>query len=314
MNTDTRVKTKRLQLDILTPGSRLDKYLAQILPQFSRSYIKKLIDQSYILLNGQPTKASQKLNETDKITVILPAPLTYPSPESIPINVIYEDEDILVLDKPFGLTTHPAPGHPNHTLVNAILAYCPSITTSAELTRAGIVHRLDKDTSGLIIIAKNDFSRKYLADQFKDRTVKREYLVLVQGRLSPRQGIIEAPIGRDPHHRKRMTIVEAGKEASTKYKVREYLGNYTLIEVVPLTGRTHQIRVHMSAIGYPVAGDAVYGVKVPFLNRQFVHAYCLGFRLPSNNQYREFTSSLPEDLKQALQYLAAISRDSFTLG
>jgi len=311
---DTKAQIETLQFNTPIAGSRLDKYLAQVLPQFSRSYIKKLSHQSYILVNGQAAKASQKLNKTDQITVILPPPLTHPSPESIPISVIYEDEDILVLDKPSGLITHPAPGHPNHTLVNAILAYCPTITTSGELTRAGIVHRLDKDTSGLIIIAKNDFSREELSIQFKNHTVKKGYLVLVKGKLSPRQGIIEAPIGRDPHHRKRMTITEGGKEASTKYTVREYLGSYTLIEVVPLTGRTHQIRVHLAAIGYPVVGDTVYGVKAPFLNRQFVHAYCLGFHLPSNNQYREFASPLPEDLKQALQYLAAISRDSFTLG
>jgi 23S rRNA pseudouridine1911/1915/1917 synthase len=175
---------------------------------------------------------------------------------------------------------------------------------SNELMRPGIVHRLDKDTSGLIVIAKNDFAREYLVAQFKSRTVTKGYLVLVRGRLSPEQGIIEAPIGRDPHRRQRMAIVETGKQASTQYQVRKYFDNYTLVEVSPLTGRTHQIRVHLSAIGYPVVGDSIYGIRWAHLNRQFIHAYCLGFRLPSTKQYREFTSPLPTDLQQALDQLA----------
>jgi 23S rRNA pseudouridine1911/1915/1917 synthase len=170
--------------------------------------------------------------------------------------------------------------------------------------RPGIVHRLDKDTSGLIILAKNDFAREYLVAQFKSRTVTKGYLVLVKGKLSPKQGIIEAPIGRDPHSRRRMAIAEAGKEATTQYRVRKYLDNYTLVEVTPLTGRTHQIRVHLSAIGYPVVGDPIYGIKSAHLSRQFIHAYRLGFYLPSTKQYQEFTSPLPTDLNQALEYLA----------
>jgi len=209
----------------------------------------------------------------------------------------------LVIDKPAGLTVHPAPGHPSHTLVNAVLAHCPSLATSNELMRPGIVHRLDKDTSGLIVIVKNNFAREYLAAQFKNRTVTKGYLVLVRGRLSPEQGVIEAPIGRDPRSRRKMAIVKTGKEASTQYQVRKYLDNYTLVEVAPLTGRTHQIRVHLSAIGCPVVGDPVYGIKSAHLNRQFIHAYRLGFRLPSTEQYQEFTSPLPIDLEQALEYL-----------
>jgi len=169
--------------------------------------------------------------------------------------------------------------------------------------RPGIVHRLDKDTSGLIVIAKNNSAREYLIAQFKDRTVIRGYLALVKGRLSPEQGVIEAAIGRDPHKRRKMAIVEAGKEAITRYQIRQYLNKYTLVEVTPLTGRTHQIRIHLSAIGYPVIGDPLYGTKSAYLNRQFVHAYRLGFRLPSTKQYREFTSPLPVDLEQALEYL-----------
>jgi 23S rRNA pseudouridine1911/1915/1917 synthase len=297
-------KTKALQFNSPVPNTRLDKYLTQVLPQFSRAYLQKLIEQGYVLVNGQMTKASQRLNEADRITVEVPPLPGRPLAESISLAIIYEDEDILVIDKPAGLTVHPAPGHPSHTLVNAILAHCPGLSMSSEPMRPGIVHRLDKDTSGLIVIAKNDFAREYLAAQFKRRAVTKGYLVLVKGRLSPQQGIIEAPIGRDPHRRQRMAIVESGKEATTRYQVRKYLNTYTLVEVTPVTGRTHQIRIHLSAIGCPVVGDPIYGIKSAYLNRQFIHAYRLGFRLPSTKQYREFTSPLPVDLEQALEHLA----------
>jgi 23S rRNA pseudouridine1911/1915/1917 synthase len=303
MNAATSPKTKTLQFNSPVPDIRLDKYLTQVLPQFSRAHLQKLIEQGYILVNGQITKASQRLNKADRITVELPPLPGRPLAEPIPLTIIYEDEDILVIDKPAGLTVHPAPGHPSHTLVNAIVAHCPSLAISNELMRPGIIHRLDKDTSGLIVIAKNDFAREYLAAQFKSRTVTKGYLVLVKGRLSPEQGIIEAPIGRDPHRRQRMAIVEAGKEATTQYQVRKYLDTYTLVEVIPLTGRTHQIRIHLSAIGYPVVGDPIYGIKSAHLDRQFIHAYRLGFRLPSTKQYQEFTSPLPMDLEQALKHL-----------
>jgi len=289
MNTTASPKIKTLQFKSPVPNIRLDKYLTEVLPQFSRAYLQKLIEQGYVLVNGQMPKASQRLNKADRITVELPPLPGRPSVEPIPLAIIYEDADILVIDKPAGLTVHPAPGHPSHTLVNAILAHCPSLTMSNELMRPGIVHRLDKDTSGLIVIAKNDFAREYLAAQFKSRTVTKGYLVLIKGRLSPKQGIIEAPIGRDPHRRQRMAIVEAGKEATTQYQVQKYLGDYTLVEVTPLTGRTHQIRIHLSAIGCPVIGDPIYGIKSARLNRQFIHAYRLGFRLPSTQQYQEFT-------------------------
>jgi 23S rRNA pseudouridine1911/1915/1917 synthase len=304
MNATTDPKIKTLQFNSPVPDIRLDKYLTQVLPQFSRAYLQKLIVQGCVLVNGQRTKANQRLNRVDRITVELPPLAVHPLAEPIPLTIIYEDEDILVIDKPAGLTVHPAPGHPSHTLVNAVLAHCPGLAMSNEPMRPGIVHRLDKDTSGLMVIAKNDFAREYLATQFKSRTVTKVYIVLVQGRLSPEQGVIEAPIGRDPHSRRRMAIVEAGKEATTQYRVWKYLDNYTLIEVTPLTGRTHQIRIHLSAIGCPVVADPIYGVKSAHLNRQFIHAYRLGFRLPSTKQYQEFTSPLPVDLEQALQYLA----------
>jgi len=304
MNATTNHKVKTLEFNSPVSDIRLDKYLTQVLPQFSRAYLQKLIVQGYILVNRQRTKTNQRLSNVDRITVELPPLPVYPLAEPIPLTIIYEDEDILVIDKPAGLTVHPAPGHPSHTLVNAILAHCPDLAMSNELMRPGIVHRLDKDTSGLIVIAKNDSAREYLAAQFKSRTVTKGYFILVKGRLSPDQGIIEAPIGRDPHSRRRMAIVETGKEATTRYQVRKYLDNYTLVEVTPLTGRTHQIRVHLSAIGYPVVGDSLYGTKSVHLNRQFIHAYRLGFYMPSTKQYQEFIAPLPVDLEQALEHLA----------
>jgi 23S rRNA pseudouridine1911/1915/1917 synthase len=303
MNTATNHRVRTLQFDSSVSDIRLDKYLTRVLPQFSRAYLQKLIMQGHILVNGQRTKAKQKLSNVDRITVELPPLPAYPLAEPIPLTIVYEDEDILVIDKPAGLTVHPAPGHPSHTLVNAILAHCPGLTMNNELMRPGIVHRLDKDTSGLIVVAKNDSAQEYLSAQFKNRTVIKGYLVLVKGKPYPEQGIIEAPIGRDPYSRRRMAIVETGKDATTRYQVRKYLDDYTLVEVAPLTGRTHQIRVHLSAIGHPVVGDPLYGTRSTHLSRQFIHAYRLGFCLPSTEQYQEFAAPLPVDLEQALEHL-----------
>jgi len=258
MNASTDPRARKLQFNAPTPDIRLDKYLTQVVPQFSRAHLQRLIEQGYVLVNGRKTKASQSLTRSDRITVELPPSPGHPLPESIPLTVIYEDDDTMVIDKPAGLTVHPAPGHPSHTLVNAILAHCPGLTMNNDIMRPGIVHRLDKDTSGLIVIAKSDFAREYLVAQFKNRTVNKRYLVLVKGRLSPEEGIIEAPIGRDPHRRRRMAVMESGKEATTQYQVRRYLHDYTLVEVSPVTGRTHQIRIHLSAIGCPVVGDPTY--------------------------------------------------------
>ena len=312
MNTTAKSEIKTIQLSVPALGMRLDRYVAQALPRFSRSHIQKLVEQGYILVIGRRAKASQRLNGSDRIIVNLPSPAR-PTAEPTPLTIVYEDKDILVVDKPAGLVVHPAPGHPSQTLVNAVLAHCPNLAMSDDLIRPGIVHRLDKDTSGLIVIAKNDRARQYLVDQFKSHAVTKGYLVLIKGRLSPKQGVIEAPIGRDPHNRKRMAIVETGKEAITQYQVERYLSSYTLLNVIPRTGRTHQIRVHLSAIGYPVVGDLVYGTKskreaiASGVKRQFIHAYRLGFRLPSTKEYQEFTSPLPLDLEQALKFL---TRDS----
>jgi len=286
-------------------GVRLDKYVAEKCPELSRTQAQKLVADGNITVNDRVAKAGVKLHVGDRVNIILPPPPPSPlSPEAIPLNILYEDNDLLVIDKPAGLSIHPAPGHYSHTLVNAILAYLPSLPESDDSLRPGIVHRLDKDTSGVMVVAKNSVAQASLINQFKARSVAKAYLVLVKGRLVPGEGVIEAPIGRDPRNRKRMAVVAEGKEARTQYFVIKHVGDYTLVEVRPETGRTHQIRVHLSAIGYPVVGDPVYGVKSPHLSRPFLHACRLGFQSPSTGEYVEFTSNLPPDLEQALKAIA----------
>ena len=285
------------------PGARLDKYVGEKCPELSRTQAQRLIADGYITVNGGVAKASLKLGVGDRVNIIIPpAPPSPLSPEAIPLNIIYEDDDLLVIDKPSGLTIHPAPGHPSHTLVNAILSHLADLPDDS--LRPGIVHRLDKDTSGVMVVAKNSLAQADLISQFKAHSVVKAYLVLVKGHLTPENGVIEAPIGRDPRNRKRMAVVTEGREARTEYRVIKYIDNYTLLEVRPETGRTHQIRVHLSAIGYPVVGDKVYGVKSAHLSRQFMHACRLGFKLPSTGKYVEFTSELPSDLEQALEDIA----------
>ena len=285
--------------------ARLDKYVCQECPELTRTQVQRLIGEGYITVNDRMTKAGLKLNLGDRINIIIPpTPPSHPSPEALPLTIIYEDNDLLVIDKPAGLTIHPAPGHPSHTLVNAILSYLPDLPDTGDSLRPGIVHRLDKDTSGVMMVAKNREAQAKLISQFKAHAVVKAYLVLVKGHLTPENGVVEAPIGRDPRNRKRMAVVAEGKEARTHYQVIKYLGDYTLLEVRLETGRTHQIRVHLSAIGYPVVGDTTYGVKSAQVPRQFIHASRLGFNLPSTSEYAEFTSELPADLEQALKDIA----------
>jgi 23S rRNA pseudouridine1911/1915/1917 synthase len=298
--------TKKLELIANRSGVRLDKYVAEEYTELSRSYIQRLIVNGHVTVNNCVVKGSLKLNVGDRVVLVIPPPApSTPLPEEIPLVIVYEDNDLLVIDKPAGLTVHPAPGHPSHTLVNAVLAHCPDIEINGSV-RPGIVHRLDKNTSGLIIVAKNDAAHRDLSDQIKNRSVIKRYLVLVEGCLSPDRGIIEAPIDRDPSHRKRMAVVSEGREAFTQYQVIKHMDNYTLLEVTIKTGRTHQIRVHLSAIGFPVVGDEVYGRMSPSLNRQFVHACYLGFKLPSSGEYIELRSDLPVDLEEALERISLL--------
>ncbi|MBN1863005.1 MAG: RluA family pseudouridine synthase [Dehalococcoidales bacterium] len=297
---------KILSLVVSEPGMRLDRYLAEKYPELSRTQAQKLVAGGLVTVNDQVAKSGLKLNTGDRLRVKLPPPPNASlSPEAMPLNIVFEDSDLLVIEKPAGLTVHPAPGHPSHTLINAVLAHVPDLPPADDLKRPGVVHRLDKDASGLMVVAKNSRAQLDLISQFKARSVVKAYLVLVRGQVTPDDGVIEAPIGRDPRHRKRMAVVAQGegREARTQYHVVRHIGEATLLEVKPETGRTHQIRVHLSAIGYPVVGDKVYGSRADKLPRLFLHACRLGFKLPSTGEYQEFTSSLPPDLELVLAEL-----------
>jgi len=294
-----------LQLTVDVPDVRLDKFLAGRCPGISRSQLQKLIEQDMVLVNGNGARSAQKLNLGDMVAVSLPSPASdQAEAEQIPLNVVYEDECLLVVDKPAGLTVHPAPGHSRHTLVNALLAHCPSLARLPWRDRPGIVHRLDKDTSGLMVVAKSTEVQEHLIQQFSSRSVQKMYLALVDGLITQREGVVEGPIGRDPDDRKLMAIVEGGREARTRFRVLEYRDNHTLLEVTPETGRTHQIRVHLAAIGYPVFGDRLYGRKSPHLRRQFLHAARLSFKHPVTGEQLDFSSPLPPDLQQTLDRLS----------
>jgi 23S rRNA pseudouridine1911/1915/1917 synthase len=285
---------------------RLDRYVASRVTSLSRSRIQQLVGQGLITVNRAPAKASRLLRPGDVIRVRVPSTEeTTPVPQRIPLKVVYEDQDLVVVDKPAGMVVHPAHGHKNGTLVNALLARYPDLPFDKD-NRPGIVHRLDKDTSGLILVAKNETARQHLQRQFKRGEVDKVYLALVEGRVEPRRGVIDAPIGRDARHRKRMAVVpDGGRPSLTEYKVSEYLGEHTLLEVSPKTGRTHQVRLHLAFIGHPVSGDTVYGYRKPRLGlkRQFLHAHRLAFRLPSSGQRVSLVSELPEDLQQVLDGL-----------
>ena len=285
-------------------GQRLDRYLAESRTDLSRSRLKQLIDGGYVTVDGASGRPATKVSSGQRVDVTVPEPApSHLEPQRMPIDVVYEDGDLLVVDKPAGLTVHPAPGHPDRTLVNAVLALCNDIEAVPGSQRPGIVHRLDKDTSGLVIVAKNQAAHGHLAAQFKDRKVDKMYLALVHGRPTPPEAVIDAPIGRHPKHRKRMAIVTGGRAASTHYRVADRYDGYSLVEVRPTTGRTHQIRVHLASIGHPVVGDITYGRPHPEVARQFLHALLLGFRLPSSGEPIKLTSALPEGLTSFLSTL-----------
>ncbi|MBF8266600.1 MAG: rluD [Dehalococcoidia bacterium] len=285
-------------------GERLDKFLALREEDMSRSQVAGLVARGLVTVDGTVARASYRLKGGELVEVVVPPPLpTTLTPEDIPLTVIHEDEDVLVVDKPAGMVVHPAPGHPLGTLVNALLSRLPDLKGVGEELRPGIVHRLDKDTSGLMVVAKSSQAHRYVSRQMEERAIRKVYLALVKGTLAPPEGVILGSIGRDPRNRKRMAVVERGREAETLYRTLERLPPYTLVEASPKTGRTHQIRVHLSSLGYPLAGDSLYGGKDPRLARQFLHAHLLGFRLPSSGVYTEFTSPLAVDLEEVLARL-----------
>ncbi len=281
---------------------RLDKYVVQQRRGISRSYAQRLIEEGRVMVNAKAAKASTKLEAGDEVSIDLPDPAAVSIvPEEMALKIVYEDSDLLVIEKPAGLAVHPGAGRSSHTLVNALLARYPELGNARDSLRPGIVHRLDRDTSGLMMVAKNDMAQASLSGQLKARSVVKKYLALVEGRLSPREGAIEAPIGRDPKHRQRMAVASEGREARTVYRVVRYVGDYTLAEVTLETGRTHQIRVHLAAIGHSVVGDAVYGKRAALLARPFLHAATLGFVHPRTGQYMKFRSELPDELAEALE-------------
>ena len=296
---------RTLELVADRSGERLDVFLARRCEELSRSQARRLIDDGLVMLDGRQAKASDAVPADATVSVsIPPAQETGLVPEDIPLTIVYQDTDLLVVDKPAGLTVHPAPGHPSGTLVNALLAACPDLAEFAGTLRPGIVHRLDKDTSGLMVVAKNDRAYRALSRQMKERQVQKTYLALVHGVPAPAEAVIEAPIGRHPKNRKKMAVVAGGREAVTRYRVREELpGGFALLEVEPVTGRTHQIRVHLAAIGHPVVGDAIYGRRSELVGRQFLHAWRLAFAMPLGGRTLEFESPLPPDLRRALESL-----------
>lgn len=285
-------------------GERLDLFLAAQTPGVSRSRAQRLIAAGLVTVNGRRGRPGLQLKPGDRVVVRIPPPPPGElAPEPLPLEILYEDDDLLVVNKPAGLTVHPGPGHASGTLAHALLAHRPELARVGEALRPGIVHRLDRDTSGVMVVAKHEVARANLVRQLAERRVQKTYLALVRGEPRPPAGVIEAPLGRDPRHRQRMAVVEGGREARTQYQVRERFAGAALLEVRPETGRTHQVRVHLAAIGHPVLGDPVYGRRSELVPRQFLHALRLRLRLPSSGEEREFEAPLPQDLEAALARL-----------
>lgn len=304
-----RERVVHLQVD--EACERLDRYLARTLPGVSRSRVQRLIRQGRVTLDGEAAKPRTPVEPGMQVVVRIPPPASDEvAPQPIPLDVLYEDDDLLVVNKPAGMVVHPAHGHREGTLVNALLARYPDLVVG-EAGRAGIVHRLDRDTSGLIVVAKTGEALEHLRRQFKGRAVKKTYLALVHGRPPAPEGIIEAAVGRNPRQRQRMAVVPGGRAARSRYRLLEVLGDYSLLAVSPETGRTHQIRVHLAWLGVPVAGDRVYGRergarqarKGLGLGRQFLHAWRLSFERPAGKGALELEAPLPADLDRVLQAL-----------
>ena len=299
----------RYQL-IVDVTDRVDRYISQKLSILSRAKVKKLVELGMVLVNGREVEPSFQVKIGDKIIVQVPPEEEVKlEPENLPLKIVYEDQDCLVIEKDAGTVVHPAVGHQKGTLVNALLFYLKKKSTKD--ARAGIVHRLDKETSGLMVVAKNEEAEKSLKNQFKNRVVKKAYLCLVQGILAKKEGVIGQPIGRHPKNRQKFAVVETGRPSQTEYEVKEEIGKYSLVEARPLTGRTHQIRVHFSSLGHPLVGDSLYGGKKLLrpeltLNRQFLHASYLGFKQPTTGAFLEFYSDLPESLLKLLKILRSL--------
>ncbi|MCI8333103.1 MAG: RluA family pseudouridine synthase [Lachnospiraceae bacterium] len=289
-------------------GVRMDKYLSGLLPEFSRSYLQRLIQEERVRVDGRLVRGKEKTVPGAVIELDVPEAVEPRiEPEDLPLKILYEDKDVILVNKPKGMVVHPAAGHTSGTLVNALLFHCKGELSGINgVLRPGIVHRIDRDTTGVLIACKNDRAHNCLAEQLKEHTVTRRYRALVCGNIKEDEGTVDAPIGRHPTDRKKMAVVRSGgREAVTHYRVLERFGNYTYIECRLETGRTHQIRVHMAGMGHPLLGDQVYGrVKAPFrLEGQTLHAMILGFMHPSSGEYMEFEAPLPEYFAALLETL-----------
>ena len=289
-------------------GQRIDRYLSEKLPDLTRSYLQKLIGEGFVLQKGKPVKNGTKTLAGEQIEVTVPeAEEPKILPEDIPLDILYEDADVILVNKPKDMVVHPAAGHYSGTLVNALMYHCrDGLSGINGVLRPGIVHRIDKDTTGVLVVCKNDKAHNALAEQLKEHTITRRYRAIVCGNLKEDEGTVDAPLGRHPQDRKKMAIVrQGGRQAVTHYRVLERFGSYTYIECRLETGRTHQIRVHMASLGHPLLGDEVYGrTKSPFhLEGQTLHAMVLGFQHPTTGEYVEFEAPLPAYFEELLQKL-----------
>lgn len=295
--------TETYSFTITNEKSRIDKFLSKELSEYSRSQIQTWIKDEDVTVNEEAVKANYGLQEGDVITVTPPAPVEIDAiPEDIPLDIVYEDEDVVIVNKPQGMVVHPSAGHQNGTLVNALLYHIKDLSGINGKIRPGIVHRIDKDTSGLLMVAKNDNAHEKLAEQLQERTAKREYIALVHGVIQNDRGTIDAPIGRDPKNRKKFTVIENGKHAVTHFEVIERFAEFTLLRVQLETGRTHQIRVHLEYIGFRMAGDKLYGPRKTLDgNGQFLHAASLSFTHPRTEERLTFNAPIPEIFEENLE-------------
>lgn len=304
---------KLIQASAEHSGIRIDRFLSEQLPDHSRSYIQKLIKDGQVSIEGKAVKSNYKITGSEEIALLIPDQVIPDIlPEDIPLDILYEDQDLIVINKPKGMVVHPAAGHYSGTLVNALMYHCKDDLSGINgVMRPGIVHRIDRNTTGSLLVCKNDFAHNAIAEQLKVHSITRRYRAIVHGNLKDDQGTVDAPIGRHPIDRKKMAIEPRnGRDAITHYRVLERFGNYTYIECQLETGRTHQIRVHMSSIHHPIVGDDVYGpAKCPFsgLQGQTLHAQVLGFIHPRTGKYMEFSAPLPEYFENLLTKLRSTS-------
>ena len=304
---------KLIQASAEHSGIRIDRFLSEQLPEHSRSYIQKLIKDGQVSIEGKAVKSNYKITGSEEIALLIPDQVIPDIlPEDIPLDILYEDQDLIVINKPKGMVVHPAAGHYSGTLVNALMYHCKNDLSGINgVMRPGIVHRIDRNTTGSLLVCKNDFAHNAIAEQLKVHSITRRYRAIVHGNLKDDQGTVDAPIGRHPIDRKKMAIEPRnGRNAITHYRVLERFGNYTYIECQLETGRTHQIRVHMSSIHHPIVGDDVYGpAKCPFsgLQGQTLHAQVLGFIHPRTGKYMEFSAPLPEYFENLLTKLRSTS-------